>query len=41
MALIKTNINSIKNPNISNKTLNELVFWSKIGTSTYILDFLT
>ena len=41
MILVKTNINSIKNPNISNRTLSELVFWTRIGTLTYILDFLT
>ena len=41
MVLIRTNINSIKNPNIKNRTLSELVFWSRIGTPTYIFNFLT
>ena len=40
MAIIKTNINNTKNHNISNKNLNELTFWSKIGTPSYILNFL-
>ena len=37
MVLIRTNINSIKNPNISNRTLSDIV----VGTPTYILNFLT
>ena len=41
MAIIKVNINSIKNPNISNRSLNELSIWSRIGAPSYILDFLT
>ena len=41
MAIIKASINSTKNHNISNRNLNELTFWSRIGTLSYILDFLT